>query len=437
MTGWGLWSSGASQAAPPAEADKRDRNFFPVTDAFKQDELCGHLSKTDLNWTCPTRLSTETQTWYSVLTDGSFITSQIIYSPVGLFNPQVQMTFKYFNPKTGKKVWKSKNVDSFTPLEQDRRSSKSNVFSVTFKDLSDGAQSYDIHASFDSSVQLLYTMTRPAAVDGWKTGDGKYGGFSYFGEDRVDSAGYVVHRFWPRAMTSGLIVIDGQAFDVAGQGMFVQAIQGMRPNLVASRWNFCNFQSAEFGGVSAILMELTTTCDYGDLRTEENGGKRRVPQTATYGSVVCGDKLVAVVAATRDAAPMAEPRHSQTAIDHEDLTFDESTGYRVPQKITYKWDGPAVSTSGRVDAALTVELGAPQQMQGLVDKVDVLAEIPYVVRKLVNYVAGTKPYIYQTLHPAELTLSLPEEVQKQVAPEASGPLSVKGTLFEEHTFISE
>jgi hypothetical protein len=33
--------------------------------------------------------------------------------------------------------------------------------------------------------------------------------------------------------------------------------------------------------------------------------------------------------------------------------------------------------------------------KGLIEKVDVLAEIPYVIKSVVNYVAGTKPYIYQ------------------------------------------
>ena len=31
----------------------------------------------------------------------------------------------------------------------------------------------------------------------------------------------------------------------------------------------------------------------------------------------------------------------------------------------------------------------------MIEKVDVLAEIPYVVRKALSAVTGTKPYIYQ------------------------------------------
>lgn len=46
---------------------------------------------------------------------------------------------------------------------------------------------------------------------------------------------------------------------------------------------------------------------------------------------------------------------------------------------------------------VTSETSTPQnyKAKGLVERVDVLAEIPYLVKKVVNVVAGTKPYIYQ------------------------------------------
>jgi hypothetical protein len=39
--------------------------------------------------------------------------------------------------------------------------------------------------------------------------------------------------------------------------------------------------------------------------------------------------------------------------------------------------------------------GQPRKFSGLIEKVDVLAQIPYLVKKVISYVAGTKPYIYQ------------------------------------------
>jgi hypothetical protein len=39
-------------------------------------------------------------------------------------------------------------------------------------------------------------------------------------------------RFHPVSNTSGLVIVDGQVIDVKGNGMFVHAIQGMRPDSV-------------------------------------------------------------------------------------------------------------------------------------------------------------------------------------------------------------
>ena len=103
--------------------------------------------------------------------------------------------------------------------------------------------------------------------------------------------------------------------------------------------------------------------------------------------------------------------------------------------------GPAVvgvdklSADTVVQASMEVSLGSPSATKGLIEKVDVLAEIPYMVRKLVNYVAGAKPYIYQTLNPTQLKLELPESVAQAIGTDSS--IEVPGVLFEEHTFISE
>lgn len=340
------------------------------------------------------------------------------------------MTFRYFHPTTGENVWKSKNVDQFQVLP-DKRSCKSSAFSVTCKDLEDGSQQYEISATLDNELQLMYTVKRSASAKGWKLGQGDKGGFSYFGENPAAPVGHVVHRFWPHVQVSGMVVLKGRAIDANGQGMFVQAIQGMRPNLVASKWNFANFQSREFGGSSAVLMEFTTIPDYGKVADDGH----RVPQTVTIGSIVCQGQLVAVVGATRAADADRLP---PTYAEHETLTLDPDTGYQVPQSIQYVLQGPALigEAAGQdVQAKLRVELGAPTQMHGLIEKVDVLAEIPYMVKKLVNYVAGTKPYIYQTLNPVAMTLACPEAVAKALnLPETS--VTLQGTLFEEHTFIS-
>ncbi len=255
-------------------------------------------------------------------------------------------------------------------------------------------------------------------------GEGPTGGKSIFGSNPASPDGYVVHRFWPRAQSQGHIISNGQAIDGKGQGMFVHAIQGMRPNLVASTWNFANFQSEELGGVAAIMMEFTTTRDYGEPAAAGHSGRKSL--TVNIGSITVGDKLVAVTAHTGGRDATNTPASS--SVSHKEKALDPETGYQAPTKIDYHWSGPVIGQgSATAQADLSLALGQPHPApKGLVDKVDVLAEIPYVVRKLVNVVAGTKPYIYQTLNPAELSVALPE----------GGKQVVKGTLFEEHTFIN-
>jgi hypothetical protein len=75
---------------------------------------------------------------------------------------------------------------------------------------------------------------------------------------------------------------------------------------------------------------------------------------------------------------------------------DSETGYDAPSGIEFKWSGDRRDGEGRLTATLTVDkLGATQGEGGLIEKVDVLQEIPYVIRKALAAVTGTKPYIYQ------------------------------------------
>ncbi|KAK0557378.1 putative cell survival pathways protein [Tilletia horrida] len=450
---WGSFFSGA-----PADSASKP-NFLPIT-SVPQNELFGPLLPGDLEWTCAGGFTTETQTWYTLLPDGSFVTSQIIHSSVGLWYPQIQFTFKYFNPKTGEKVWKSVAVTHFvTPPPSgsgrkvfDKRSCKSDQFTVLFDSHPDGSESYDISASFDQELQITYKYTRPAAAKGWKLGAGPTGGKSIFGSNPDSPDGYVVHRFWPQAKTSGHIMLKGNLIDATGNGMFVHAIQGMRPNLVAATWNFANFQSDALGGVSAILMEFTTTPQYGEPKPEGErqeavsvstawSGVEREKVTVTIGSITVAGNLVAVVGSTGVKGSRLSST-SQTAAEHLNPVQDPETGYDAPKQIRYVWDGPALdSATGKgkagvqVKADVSIDLGAPypaSASKGLIEKVDLLGEMPAVVKKLVNYAAGTKPFIYQTLHPATLSLTLPEGSTGGEA----GTHSVEGTIFEEHTFIS-
>lgn len=291
------------------------------------------------------------------------------------------------------------NVSNFVtpPPGLDKRSSKADQFSITHRSKpgSDTPESYTVTANLDTDLQITLEVVRSASVPGFKIGKGPTGGFSYFGHDKKNADGYVIHRFWPRDIATGLIVHKGQAISVKGPGMFVHAIQGMRPNLVAARWNFAHFQSEQHGGVSAVQMEFTTTDSYG--RKGAGSGFVKV----NVGSLVLGGKLAAVTAET--TWPDEEPPVAAGVISravHSKKMHDPDTGYDAPTEFVFRWAGPSIiaDAPGAIDATLTQDVGNPDAYKGLIEKVDFLAEIPYVIKTMVNYVAGTKPFIYQVGH---------------------------------------
>jgi len=357
-----------------------------------------------------------------------------------MWYPTVQFTCKIFDPKSQEKTWKSLNVTNFaTPPPPnslrtfDKRSSKSDQFTVFHKETPSDAQyseSYDISANLGDDLQISLTVSRPKGVPGFKLGRSPRGGFSYFGKDIEHPDGYVVHRFWPRTHCAGHIIRKGKAIEANGTGMFVHAIQGMRPNLVAARWNFADFQSDELGGTSAIQMEFTTTDAHG---LKGSGGVR-----VNVGCLVVAGKLVAVTGETVwSGQPVTEDAAVKSRTVHLQPEHDPDTGYKAPTNLRFEWAGPSVSSiaKGDVKAVLDVDVGGRAAPKGLVEKVDVLAEIPFVLKAFVNYVAGTKPYIYQWLNPTSLVVTAPAALIDGTG-EGEKTISIPGVLFNEATFIS-
>jgi len=308
--------------------------------------------------------------------------------------PTIQFNCKIANPTKGENIWKSINVSNFVtpPPGLDKRSSKADEFTVFHISTpeSEFPESYLITAKLGQDLKISLEIQRPATTPGYKIGKGPQGGYSYFGTDTKKAEGYVVHRFWPRFQANGQIVRGNKVDTFSGSGMFVHAIQGMRPNLVASAWNFAHFQSEEIGGVSAIQMEFTTQEKHGKQGPGSGG------VVVNIGSLVLGGKLVAVTSETRWPGEEIQGTVISRA-NHVSREPDADTGYSQPTRIRFEWKSPSIASDapGTVEALLDIDLGSVEKPKGLIDKVDVLAEIPYVLKVAVNYVAGTKPYIYQ------------------------------------------
>lgn len=432
-----------------APADPTAPTFHPVTaryDVEKHPELLyGELEPKDTEWLCAGGFVTETQIFYQIMDDGKFFWCQVIHSSIGVWYPTIQFTCKIYDPKTGERVWKSVNVSNFTPAPPgttDKRSSKADEFSITHSSSPSSAikppanasytysESYTIRCNLGTDLQVSVTVARPSTCPGFKVGSGPQGGYSYFGSSIDKPDGNVIHRFWPLTHFEGHIVRNGQAEMVNGKGVFIHAIQGMRPNLIAASWNFGWFVDQASGeetgaGNVAVQMEFKTIEAYG-MKGAGSGGV-----SVSVGAVVVDGHLATVVGETRlpGAAKLAAataPGGVTCGVEHLEPVPDSETGYNVPSSIRYNWSGPAIAGGEKVSAELGVDFGKDaKNVKGLMEKVDVLAEIPSVLKMAVNYVAGTKPYIYQTINPATLKVTTGENARQ-----------VKGTLYNESTFIS-
>ncbi|RDB26308.1 Survival factor 1 [Hypsizygus marmoreus] len=422
----------ASIFSTSAPVDPTAPNLHPVSSAFKDNELFGKLEPNDTKWLCAGGFVTETQTFYVSADDGTWVMCQVIHSAVGVWYPTIQFVFKLYNPTTNETIWKSINVNNFVtpPQGLDKRSSKADEFSITYKYTpgSDRPESYTIRANLAADLQLSFDLSRPASVPGYKIGQGPKGGYTYFGPDPAKAEGYVVHRFWPHLMAEGHVIHAGKAVTLRGPGMFVHAIQGMRPNLVASAWNFANFQSEQHGGVSAIQMEFKT-CDTHGKKGAGSGGV-----WVNVGSLVVAGKLASVTAETKWPDEELLDNAVISRATHLKPVFDPATSYKQPSAILFQWQGRSLiaDSPGALAAKLHVDVGDVENPKGLIEKVDVLAEIPYVIKVAVNYVAGTKPYIYQWNNPTTLSITGPDSL----VPGLSKGLEITGTLFNEATFIS-
>ncbi|KAK7033145.1 Svf1-like-domain-containing protein [Favolaschia claudopus] len=417
-----MFSSIFSTSAP---VDPNAPTFHPVTTLAK--ETYGELQPKDTEWLCSGGFVAETQIFYTTCDDGTFMMCQIIHSSVGVWYPTIQFTCKIYNPKTKETTWKSINVSNFVtpPPGLDKRSCKADEFSVSHKSSpgSDTPESYTVRANLAQDLQISLEVTRSKHIPGYKIGSGDKGGYSYFGHDLTKPDGYVIHRFWPRYHATGHIIRNGAASTIEGPGMFVHAIQGMRPDLVAASWNFAHFQSPSSGGVSAIQMEFTTIEKYGRKGATSGG------VAVNVGSLVVGEKLAAVTAETRwpDEALSADAP-VQSRASHLKPALDPETGYQVPTELLFEWTGSSLipESPGTFAAKLHVDVGDHANPKGLVEKVDFMAEVPRVLKLAVNYVSGTKPYIYQWYNPTTLKLVGPDGKETDV----------EGMLYNEATWIS-
>lgn len=388
------WAQGAVAAVTgSAEPIYGAEAFMPVDKTVAGRNPYGKLEKADLAWEQPPQAHVETQTFYFTDPKSNYYGfCQLIHSnPVNLaFTSQFTFLLKK-RDDPDYKLWTSTRLNGAAIVEdEDKTNFVAENFSIT---LNEAADEYAFKSAVTPESEVDVTFKRVG--DGFKIGaDGK----SRYGEDLAQPWGTMRHVFWPRLDISGTIkTADAEIKLDHSQGLYVMALQGMKPHHAAASWNFCNFQGPT---ISAVVMEFTTPVSYGSSRS-------------AIGAIHRDGELIATCIGT--------------TTEHVDPVVDE-VGWPAPKAIKFGLEGPkpGVANSQINDPANVVKAKVSGELNYLVDRVDVLAEIPAFVKRVVNGVSGANPYIYQYMNDMDVEVEVDGETIKE-----------KGVGYVEVTFISE
>ena len=214
----------------------------------------------------------------------------------------------------------------------------------------------------------------------------------HFGETKAD--GFIEMKFIPAGRCEGKIQIDGESVDFRGTGICLRQFQGVRPHLTTKRWNCAYFlESAKTAGApqrSLFTIQMLSSRAYNE-------------EVVNYGFYFDGKKLQAVTS-------------KEDAIIYAKCVFDPENGYSVPEHFDYRWKG--IDMDGKdFEAAVS---GTPTERMA---RIDLLENLPVVLRKIVESISPARPYIYQNYN---------QEVEAIINGE-----KVVGNLFQEFSFLSE
>jgi hypothetical protein len=231
-------------------------------------------------------------------------------------------------------------------------------------ELSEDGKTYTIKSMVNegSIVNLKITQVAPAFQVGTD-------GTTYFGPDAEAPWGSMRHAFWPRNKCEGSIVIKDGPVNFNGNGLFVYAIQGMKPHHAAAKWKFADFQGPNY---SAVMMEFTTPPSYGST-------------VVTVGGLVKNGEIITA--------------GSSCTASHQKVKEDPENEWPEPEEVSFEWKGKTKDGKD-VDAVLAGPLNDK------IDRIDVMFHVPGFVKKIVAGAAGTKPYIYQVCIPYSSSASI-------------------------------
>ncbi|KAF6012203.1 hypothetical protein HII13_001776 [Brettanomyces bruxellensis] len=411
---WKLVQSGLSVVAGTAEPEYGPDSIRPVGSELKEGEKCYRdVTRDDLKFRDPDHTNIETMVFYFEDNVHSGF-AQIIHSNLMGIHTNAQFTFKVFKKDEPEKyVWTSTKLEN-AKIVDGTDFYADNLSIVLDKEKGD---TYTINSSVTPKSEVI-NLKLVHVGEGVIFGKD---GTTYYGTDPENPWGSMRHLFWPRCRATGEIIcrkyrqpkedetdgngefldwdstneklkISEEKFEIKnGLGMYVMAMQGMKPHHAAAAWDFLNYQSNSH---SVVIMEYTTPPSY---------------NTTTVSTAMVVDK---------DGKPVLCTLNNKT--EHLDTYKDEDCGWMVPRKMKYTMEG--VNSEGKKTTAVVTA-----DLQIMSERVDVMSEIPQLVKNIVSGIAGTRPYIYQYSNSMEL----------KVYVEGDEIINEKGYGYNETTFISD
>ncbi|KAI8873450.1 hypothetical protein GQ42DRAFT_30081 [Ramicandelaber brevisporus] len=378
----------------------------------------------------------ESQTLYVVTNDGAIVLLQVAWAHVGLF-PTIQVSMRY-NGSGGVVAHRTVNCSTFN-LAEDRRSVKTDAMNVTAsqqaspKGSNAGATwEFKFGLSNSDAKHLRGSVVFEVVDRGYKVGPQ---GNVLLSQSNGDEAKFMSHRYFPFGKCRGEMVIENKTtVSLDGVGTFIHAHGGgVKPHSVAPRWSLlvASLPSAEVYSRQTSSDEWTKSGDYNGnanahlslLRyiTSKQFGSEHI----SMGGFVWNGKLYSVT--------------TQNTCDYLDTSFDKDTKYEVPAHVKYHLAGntlpnvlPANVIGDKEFAGPTAtfegDLTFDTNNKSLIAKVDVLAELPYLIRKVIQALI-TRPFLYQHFNEVKPTVTLTDTDGSQIK------LVLSGRAFHEQTYM--
>lgn len=459
---------GISAVTGIAEPEYGENYIHTVSKRLQNKQPYRPTTRDDFNWLAPEHTNVETVTFYFAdLESGITGFAQIIHSCIMGLRTAAQFTFKIYtsNDPEDLNIWTSTKLKNF-------RIDGPNFYADGLSlELSEDNSSYHLVSTVcsKSEVDLVIKRLSPGA----KCGDDPS---TYYGDNVEEPWGSIRHVFWPRNFISGTIkvkkpvdVIDEDDEEEEEEGtdesqrgtedegnseeeedgeeeeeeeddeedydedydeweeeevededeeyivyedrtitfeeghpvycMYVMAMQGMKPHHAAKTWNFIYMHTKDY---SSVVMEFTTPRSYANSKV-------------SVGILATDDDVIMLT--------------NDVDFQHLDAETDE-VGWNVPKNVRVVLSGFGSKVTdeeiadGKVSDKDKVKVVLTAPLRSLVERVDVMGEIPQFVKHIVSGIAGTKPYIYQYSN-------------SDFAVQVNGEEVEKGLGWCEVTFISE